>query len=279
MITVLDKTSGIFDAFVLKCNRDGNNHLPFYVIKTYNLDTEYRNHNNNNNHYKYITKTKFYNEIGFTECDESQPDISYYIPFDMVYDNRGAQDHNLRRTYRQLFYECNHFDIIIGEGKDVKYVKNQIRIRTTKVGTFEVDNVYLNGELIPSVNYDLTSTIKFALRKCIAEIMADMNEDSEISELNSEISELKDQLSNANSEISELKGEILNTNSEISELKSQLDECKKLIMDQNNQLRSKIMQVFSLVDSTESDALKKENEELKQYKKSVEQIIGLSTRQ
>lgn len=255
MITVLDKTSNIFDAFKSKCyhNIDGN--LPFYVIKTYNHDSEYGN--GDRSHYKSITKMEFYNEIGFTECDETYPDISYYIPFNNVYD-RACVNHNLLFTYRQLFYECNNFDIVIGKGEDVKYIKNQIRIRTRVItpGGSEIEDVYLNGKLIPLVNNDLTLTIKFALRKCIAQITVD--DMSGVSGLNYETSELK---------------------SEITELKSQLNECKKLIMDQNNQLRSKIMQVFSLVDTTEIDALKKENEELKQYKKSMEQIIGLHTKQ
>ena len=240
MITILDKTSNIFTEFMKQCEHTSGINLPFYVIKTYYHDDIYPYENDIRSHRRIISKMEFYDEIGFTECNDNNPDISYYIPFGSVYDggSQRQQNHNLLNTYRQLFYECNNFDIVIGNGEDVKHIKNQIRIRTRIItpSNVKIDDVYLNGKLIPLVDNDLNSTIKCALRQCITEIMANSP----------------------------------------NELESKLrDECKKLIIEQNNQFGSKIMQLFSLSDSTEIDLLRRENEELKEYKKSMDQIIGL----
>jgi hypothetical protein len=94
--------------------------------------------------------------------------------------------------------------------------------------------IYINDNNLGSHGNDVKNHVKLALKKCIMDIMDEKNKPDEISELRAIIAE----------------------------------QAKQFQM-----FKSKLMDVF-ISDSIELETLKKENEELKRYKKIMDDIIN-----
>lgn len=186
---------------------------------------------------KHMRKYDIYGRLGFNFISERYPDILVHM-FD-----------DLSSLNKRDYIENNQIDIVIDIFNYTDDVLNKCKYCISVAKLF--DGGFDNYTFRCRLNNKLSDLQLFPLiEQCVREI------------INNSVNK------------SEVIANPTDMQAQISSLKSELDECKNLIAEQANQFKlfkSSLANVFA----PEIDELKKENEELNKYKKSIEAIFNL----
>lgn len=262
MIRILDKTSNLWINMSNKSNII-NSHKPSYISY---LTTSYNTCDYGFNK----SKKEIYEHLGFSCDDIPKQDISIYF----IWDKNGINmEIELYKTTLSLLNIITNIDIIIYKTytwnrQDIpdtfslkeKYDRYEIIIHEVRgnggVGISRME-VYINNEKISLVDNSIELTVKYAVRRCITEIVNKSRIDNvesitkqQLKELltnqQQQIDELKQQINDLSlikksiadvlglSDDAAIKQENEELKSTIADLKNQLEEYKKLITDARN---------------------------------------------